>query len=98
MAASTTVYSTTPLAGVKLSDKGSTMPGNIAVLTKVNGNNGHVFILANALVTVGSITTVKIGPISGSASVDSGSAGWTANVAGGAVAGQKFWAQRTTLA
>lgn len=98
MAASTTVFSTTPLAGIKLSDKGSTMPGNIAALTKVWGNNGKAFILAKALVTIGSITTVKIGPLSGSASVDAGSAGWTANVPGGAAAGQYFWAQRTTLA
>lgn len=97
MAASTTVFSTSPLAGMKLSDKGSTQPQGIAALTKVNGNDGKVYMLVKASEAIGSIETVKIGS-AGSASSDSGSAGWTANVPGGAATGQYFWARRTTLA
>ena len=97
MAASTTVFSITPVAGIKLSEKGSTQPSGQALLERVNGSDGHVYILALAKATIGSITTVKINS-AGSASVDSGSAGWTANVPGGVVTGQTFWAKRTTLA
>lgn len=95
MAASTTVFATSPLSGMKLSNKGSTP--DVAPLTKVNGSDGKVWCYVKASETIGSITTIKIGT-AGSASDDSGSAGWTANVPGGAAAGQYFWAKRTTLA
>jgi hypothetical protein len=95
MAASTTVFSTTPTAGLNLAAIGSTF--NVAALTKANGNNGHVFMVAKASEAIGSITTCIIGA-AGSASSDSGSAGWTANAPGGAATGQYFWVQRTTLA
>lgn len=95
MAASTTVFSTTPLLGLKLSNKGSTP--DVALLTVCQGSNGHKFIYVKASEAIGSITTIKIGT-AGSASDDSGSAGWTANCPGGATAGQYLWAQRTTLA
>lgn len=97
MAASTTVFSTAPTAGIALGWKGSTAPGNIAALTKVNGSNGHVFILVKASETLGSVDTIKIGT-AGSASSDSGSAGWTLNAPSGLTTGQFGWAQRTTLA
>lgn len=97
MAASTTVFSTTPLAGMKLSDKGSTQPQGLPALTRVNGSNGHVFMIVKASEALGSVETVKIGA-AGSASSDSGSAGWTLNAPGGLTAGQYGWAQRTTLA
>lgn len=95
MAASTTVFSTTPTAGIKLSNVGSTF--NQAALTRVNGNDGHVYMVAKASEAIGSITTCIIGT-AGSASSDAGSAGWTANAPGGAAAGQYFWVKRTTLA
>lgn len=94
---STTTFTTTPTAGVDFGAKGSTNPQGIKVLTRVNGTNGKAWILARASEAIGSIETVKIGT-SGSASSDAGSAGWTANVPGGAAVGQTFWAQRTTLA
>ncbi|MBP7650937.1 MAG: hypothetical protein KA744_13915 [Phenylobacterium sp.] len=97
MAASTTVFSTTPLAGMKLSDKGSTAPQGLGLLTRVAGSNGHTFLFVKASEAIGSITTCIIGA-AGSASSDAGSAGWTANVPGGATTGQYFWVQRTTLA
>lgn len=95
MAASTTVFSTSPILGLALSDKSSTP--KVAALTKCFANDGKVYIYAKASEAIGSISTVKIGTL-GSASDDSGSAGWTANVAGGAAVGQHFWAKRTTLA
>lgn len=97
MAASTTVFSTTPLAGIKLSDKGSTQPQGLGILTRVIGNDGHAYLLVKASEAIGSITTCIIGA-AGSASSDAGSAGWTANVPGGATTSQFFWVKRTTLA
>ena len=93
--ASTTVFSTSPVVGFKLSDKGSSPV--CAALTKVNGSDGKVYIYAKASEAIGSTSTVKIGA-AGSASDDSGSAGWTSNASGGAAVGQYFWAKRTTLA
>ena len=96
MAASTTVFSTTPVIGLKLGDVASSTP-KVAANTRVNGSDGHVYLYVKASETIGSITTVKVGTL-GSASDDSGSAGFTANVPAGAAAGQFFWAKRTTLA
>ena len=56
-----------------------------------------VFMLVRASEALGSITTVIVGT-AGSASSDSGSAGWTLNAPGGLTSGQYGWAQRTTLA
>lgn len=94
-ATSATLWAITPIAGVDLGSKAST-PSH-AALTRLNGNDGHVYIYAKASEAIGSITTVIIGT-AGSASSDAGSAGWTANVPGGAATGQFFWAKRTTLA
>ena len=44
-----------------------------------------------------STDTIKIGN-SGSASSDSGSAGYTCNTTGGVAVGQYFWAQKTSIA
>jgi hypothetical protein len=96
MAASTTVFSVTPLIGLKLGDTASSTP-KVAALTTAQSSNGHKYIYCKASETIGSISTVKIGA-SGSASDDSGSAGWTANVPSGAATGQYFWAKRTSLA
>lgn len=93
--ASTTVFATTPLIGIKLSHVGSTPI--VAALTKVNGNDGKVYMYVKASEAIGSTATVVIGA-SGSASTDSGSAGWTSNAAGGAATGEYFWARRTSLA
>lgn len=96
MAASTTVFSTTPVIGVNLGQTGVSTP-RFAALTKVFGNDGKVYIYGKASEAIGSITTVKIGA-AGSVSDDSGSAGWTMNVPGGLTTGQYGWAKRTTLA
>lgn len=96
MAASTTVFSTTPLIGLKLGATAVSTPA-VAALTVCQGSDGHKYIYAKASETIGSITTCKIGTL-GSVSDDSGSAGWTANVPSGAATGQYFWLKRTTLA
>lgn len=94
---STTVFTTTPLAGINVGAKGSTQPQGLALLTKVGASNGHTFIVVRASEALGSTSTVKIGA-AGSASSDAGSAGWTMNCPGGAAIGQTAFAQRTTLA
>jgi len=94
-ATSATLWAITPIAGVDLGSKSST-PSH-AALTRLNGNDGHVYIYGKASEAIGSITTCIVGT-AGSCSSDSGSAGWTANVPGGAATGQYFWLKRTTLA
>lgn len=97
MAAATasTLFSTSPIAGVDLGSKSSTPAHRL--LTRLNGSDGKVYIYGKASEAIGSITTCKIGT-AGSVSDDSGSAGWTANVVGGAAVGHYFWLKRTTLA
>jgi len=94
-ATSATLWAITPIAGVDLGGKGSTPA--FAALTRLNGNDGHVYLYVKASETLSSIDTVKIGT-AGSASSDSGSAGWTLNSPGGLTTGQFGWAKRTTLA
>lgn len=97
-ATSTTVFTVTPIAGVDVGAKSSsvTTPGIMKPLTPAFANNGREIISVRASEAIGSIETIKIGA-AGSASSDSGSAGWTANVPGGATAGQFFWARRTAI-
>jgi len=96
MAASTTVFSLSPVLGAKLGDTGVSTP-KFPALTVVFGNDGHKYLYGKASEAIGSITTVKVGA-AGSLSDDSGSAGWTANVPGGLAVGQYGWVKRTTLA
>ena len=94
MAASLTVFSTTPVAGIKLSNVAS-VPLQ-ADLMAVFGNDGHVYRLGKCASAIGSISTVKIG-VAGSINTDAGSAGFTANAPGGAAIGQHIWCKKTTL-
>lgn len=96
MAASTTVFSTTPLLGLKLGATGTSTPA-MPLLSACLASNGHKFLYVQANETLGSVDTVIVAA-TGSCSSDSGSAGWTLNVPGGLTAGQYGWAQRTTLA
>lgn len=96
MAASTTVFSETPVIGISLGAEGASTPA-VAALTRVFGSDGHDYLYVKASETIGSVTTCIIGA-AGSASSDGGSAGWTANVPSGAAAGEYFWVKRTTLA
>lgn len=96
MAASTTVFATGSALGVKLGATAVSTPV-FGVLTRFFGNDGHDYLYVKAHTTIGSTGTVIIAA-AGSASTDSGSSGWTANVPSGAVVGQYFYAKRTTLA
>ena len=96
MAAATasTVYTTTPIAGIDVGAKSSTRA--FKKLTATLASDGHEYIYVQASEAIGSIETIKIGT-AGSASTDAGSAGFTANVPGGATASQYFWAKKTAL-
>ena len=89
-----TIFSVTPLAGIDMGAKSSSPA--FAPLTLVNGNNGREHIYVRASEALGSTATIKIGA-AGSASSDSGSAGWSLAVAGGLTAGQYAWSQRTAI-
>ena len=92
---SATVYATTPVAGVDLDSKSSTPSHKL--LTPVLASDGRKHVYARASEALASTDTVKIGA-SGSASSDSGSAGFDCNTTGGVAAGQYFWARKTSLA
>lgn len=92
---SSSVWTVTPLAGINF----GASPSSTAAFkagTRVTGVNAKSWIYVKATTAIGSIGTVKIGS-AGSATTDSGSAGWTANAPGGAAASQYFWAQRTAV-
>ena len=89
-----TVYSTTSLAGIDLDSKSST-PSH-RVNTQVMGSDGRLHIYARASEALASTDTIKIGT-SGSASTDSGSAGYTCNTTGGVASTVYFWAKKTAL-
>lgn len=92
---SSTVYSTTPIAGVDLDSKSSSPA--FKALFAVFGSDGRKHIYAKASEALGSASTVKIGA-AGSASSDAGSAGYDCNTTGGVAAGQWFFARKTSLA
>lgn len=91
---SATVYAVTTLAGADLDSKSST-PSH-ALNTTVRANDGRLHIYAKASEALASTDNVKIGT-SGSASSDSGSAGFTCNTTGGVATGQYFWAKKTAI-
>jgi hypothetical protein len=89
-----TVFAITPLAGVDLDAKASTPA--FKVLTACLASDGKKHVYARASEALGSTATIKIGA-AGSASTDSGSAGFTCNTTGGVASGQYFWAMETAL-
>lgn len=95
MAASTTVFSTTPTLGINLGATGVSTPA-FKLLTRVQGDDGHDYMYIQANEALGSVDTVIVAS-TGSASSDSGSAGWTLNVPGGLTLGQYGFAKRTSV-
>jgi hypothetical protein len=89
-----TVFSTIPTVGIDLDDKSSTPA--FAVNTTVRANDARLHLYARASEALSSTQTILIGT-NGSASSDSGSAGFTVNTTGGVAAGQYFWAKRTAI-
>ena len=92
---SSTVFSTTPVAGADLDAKSSTPA--FKLLTPVLASDGRKHVYARASEALASTDTIKIGA-AGSASSDAGSAGYDVNTTAGVTAGQYFWARKTSLA
>lgn len=92
---STQVWATTPIAGVDVGAAGSSSP-KFDVLTSFRGSDFKTWVYVKASEALGSIETIKLGN-SGSASSDSGSAGYTMNAAGGLTTGQYGWAHKTAI-
>jgi hypothetical protein len=92
---SATVYATSPMLGVDLDSKSSTPA--FKVTTPVLASDGRKHVYARASEALASTDTIRVRD-NGSASSDSGSAGYTCNTTGGVAAGQYFWAQKTSIA
>ena len=92
---SATVYVTSPVLGVDLDSKSSTPSHKLT--TAVFGSDGRKHVYARASEALASTDTIRIRD-NGSASSDSGSAGYTCNTTGGVAAGQYFWVQKTSIA
>lgn len=90
-----TVFANTPVLGVDLDAKSSTPA--FKVTTAIFGSDGRKHVYARASEALASTDTIKIGN-SGSASTDSGSAGYTCNTTGGVATSMYFWAQKTSIA
>ena len=93
-ATAATVFTVTPLAGIDLDAKSSTPA--FALLTLVNANDGKHHVYARASEALSSTATILVRS-AGSASSDSGSAGWAVSTTGGVTASQYFWANRVAV-
>jgi uncharacterized iron-regulated membrane protein len=91
---STLVYPVSPIMGVDLDAKSSTPA--FKPLTGVRAIDGKLHLYAKASEALASTDNIKIGT-AGSASSDSGSAGFTCNTTGGVATGQYFWARQTAF-
>jgi hypothetical protein len=91
---SSTVWTVTPIAGVNVGGVSSTPA--FKKLTTITCVNGRLWTYVQASETLASTDTIKIGA-SGSASSDSGSAGWTLNAPGGMTTSQYAWARKTSI-
>jgi hypothetical protein len=91
---STTVYAVDGSVGVDVGAKSSTPA--FKALFNFDGSDGKRWFYVKASEALGSVDTVKIGA-AGSASSDSGSAGFTLNAPGGLTTGQYGWAHKTAL-
>jgi len=89
---STLVYATSPMLGVDLDSKSSTLA--FALLTPVWANDGRKHIYLKAAGTLASTANITAGA-SGSAVAAASAlvATYTVNTTGGVVANQAFWAR-----
>ena len=92
-----TVFTITPLAGVDLDDKSSTL--NFAPLTAALGNDGRKHVVALAQGTLGSTANITLGAAGSAAAAASAGvvSSFSVNTTGGVVTGQKFWARSNFL-
>lgn len=96
-ATSSTVFAVTPIAGVDLDAKSSTL--QFAALTPVLANDGRKHVVALATGSLGSTANVTLGAAgTASAAASAGVASsFTVNTTAGVVSGQKFWARSNFL-
>lgn len=92
-----TVFTVTPLAGVDLDAKSSTL--NFAPLTALLANDGRKHVVALAAGTLGSTANITLGTAGTAAAAASAGVAnsFTVNCTGGVVAGQKWFARSNSL-
>lgn len=90
-------FTITPLAGIDLDAKSSTL--NFAALTAVLANDGRKHVVALAQGTLGSTANITLGTAGSAAAAASAGVAQSFNVqtTGGVVTGQKFWARSNFL-
>lgn len=90
-------FTITPLAGVDLDAKSSTL--SFAALTPTLANDGRLHIVALATTTHGSTANVTLGAAGSTAAAASAGVAQSFNIncTGGVVANQKFWARSNFL-
>lgn len=88
-----TQFTSTPIIGVDLDAKSSTLP--FAALTMVNGNDGRSHVVALATGTHASTANVTLGAAGSTAAAASAGVtnSYNVNCTGGVVIGQRFWAK-----
>lgn len=92
-----TIFTVTPLSGINLDDKSSTLA--FAALTGVIANDGRKHVVALAQGTLGSTANITLGAAGSAAAAASAGvvSSFTVNTTGGVVTGQKFWARSNFL-
>lgn len=92
-----TIFVTTPLVGVDLDSKSSTLP--FAALTATLANDGRKHVVALAQGTLASTANITLGAAGSAAAAASAGvvSSFTVNTTGGVVTGQKFWARSNFL-
>lgn len=94
---SSTVFTVTPLAGVNLDDKSTTL--NFAALTPALANDGRKHVVGLAAGSLGSTANITLGAAGTAAAAASAgvASSFTVNTTGGVVSGQRFWARSNSL-
>lgn len=88
-----TIFSITPIVGVDLDAKSSTL--QFSALTPVLANDGRKHVVALAVSTLGSTANVTLGAAGSAAAAASAGVvnSFNVNCSGGVVAGQKWFAR-----
>jgi hypothetical protein len=96
-ATAATIFSTVPLAGIDLDDKGSAFA--FPALTATIANDGRKHVVALAQGTLGSTANITLGAAGSAAAAASAgvASSFTVNTTGGVVTGQLFWARSNFL-
>jgi len=96
-ATAATQFTITPLAGIDLDAKSSTL--NFAALTAILANDGRKHVVALAQGTLGSTANITLGTAGSAAAAASAGVAqsFTVNCSGGVVTGQRFWARSNFL-